>query len=112
MRSNPSMRQVLKVQNNLPPKLSCAGLPWSCLRVLLDLEYVLISGLKSCENICVLSLCTVFFFFFSKFLMTEGLVILGTPIAFVVYELYYGVDVDFFTMCPLQYSDISVSFPR
>ena len=35
-RLNPSMMQVLEVQNNLPPKSSCAE---SCSQALLDLEY-------------------------------------------------------------------------
>lgn len=53
MISKLSTTQVLKAQNNIQSKMFCEGLLWSCLRELLDLGYVRISGLKLCDYVCV-----------------------------------------------------------
>lgn len=57
MRSNPSMKPVFKVKNNIQPKLFCAGSQRSCSQVLLDLEYVRISGSKLCRKYLLLCMC-------------------------------------------------------
>ena len=59
MISKLSTKQVLKVQNNIQSKMFYEGLQWSCLRELLDLGYVRISGLKLCDKMYV---CVWFFY--------------------------------------------------